>query len=350
MLRILMIGPGRNVQGGISTVVNNYYDVGMEKDISLKYLATMEDGSKVKKLLIMLKALLMHLVNFNYDILHVHTASRASFYRKSIFIKISKLYKKKVIIHVHGAEFKEFYLDESSSLNKSYIRNIFKLADKVIVLSEEWKEFFLNICDEEKIIVMYNSIIIPPKEQKSYKDINILFLGRLGHRKGVYDLLSIIPNILRINNNIKVNLLGDGEIQEVEKLCKEKGIDDHVSVLGWVKGSAKEKIIKESTIFVLPSYNEGMPMSVLESMGYSLPIISTNVGGIKNQVLNGVNGFLIEPGDKIKLTECINQLINSEELRENMGKESYELVKRKFNINNILTQLEKLYEELGSRR
>jgi len=349
VLRVLMIGPGRKVQGGISTVVNNYYDAGIEKDINLKYLATMEEGSKIKKLFIMLKVILVHIVNFKYDILHVHTASRGSFYRKSIFINISKLYRKKVIIHVHGAEFKQFYLDESSEFKKKYIRSILKKANKVIVLSEDWKEFFLDICDKEKIIVMYNSIIIPPKEDKSYKNINILFLGRLGERKGMYDLLSIMPNILKNNKNIKVNLLGDGDVEQVKQICKDKRINNQVKVLGWVKGIAKEKIIKESTIFVLPSYNEGMPMSVLESMGYSLPIISTNVGGISCQVQNGINGFLINPGDKIKLEECMTKLINSEELRKKMGRESYELVKYKFNIRSTLTQLEKLYKELMSR-
>lgn len=350
MQKILMIGPGRKAQGGISTVINNYYDAGLNNKISVKFISTMEEGSKLKKLLIMIKALLIYIITFNYNILHVHMSSRASFYRKSIFINISKFYGKKVIIHMHGAEFEKFYRDECNQSNKKYIKKIFDKADKVIALSEEWAEFLKELCCEEKIQVIYNSIVIPKSDKnKDYKNNRVLFLGRLGTRKGIYDLIDVIPELIKEDNNIIFNILGDGEIEAVRELCIKRNLSKNVRVLGWLKGEEKESAIRESTIFVLPSYNEGMPMSILEGMGYALPIVSTNVGGISKQVINNENGFLITAGDKDMLKNSLIKLIRSEQLKKKMGERSYEIVSEKFNIDNVIVELIKLYEVVGKK-
>lgn len=350
MKKILMIGPARKVQGGMSTVVNNYYDRGLDKKINVKFNPTMEEGSKLKKIFIMIKALLIHIVTFNYDILHVHMASDTSFYRKSIYINISKFYGKKVIIHVHGAEFKEFYRDECDESNQKYVRKIFNMADKVIALSEEWAEFLKELCSEEKIQVIYNSIAVPKNDgNKNYKNNIVLFLGRLGKRKGIYDLMDVIPELIKEDKNIIFNILGDGEIEEVRELCIKRDLSKNVRVLGWLEGEEKERVIRESTIFALPSYNEGMPMSILEGMGYALPIVSTDVGGISQQVINDENGFLITAGDKDMLKDSLTKLIRSESLKKKMGERSYEIVNKKFNIDNGIVELLKLYEVVGNK-
>ncbi len=350
MQKILMIGPGRNVQGGISTVVNNYYDAGLDNKINVKFISTMEEGNKFKKLLIMIKALLIHIITFDYDILHVHMSSRASFYRKSIFINISKIYGKKIIIHMHGAEFEKFYRYECNESKQKYIKMIFNMADKVIALSEEWAEFLKELCDREKIQVIYNSIVVPENDQnKDYKNNTVLFLGRLGRRKGIYDLIEVIPELIKKDNNIVFNILGDGEIDKIKELCIKKNLMKNVRILGWLKGEEKQRIIRESTIFVLPSYNEGMPMSILEGMGYSLPIIATNVGGISKQVINEENGFLIKAGDKDMLKNSLMKLMNLESLKRKMGQRSYEIVNKKFNIENVIIDLLKLYDVVGNK-
>ena len=91
-----MIGPGRDVKGGVTTVVNNYYGCGLDKSVSLRYLSTMEDGCKLKKLLVALKAyLLFGPLLKNCDIVHVHMAAQASFDRKAFFIERAKRAGKK---------------------------------------------------------------------------------------------------------------------------------------------------------------------------------------------------------------------------------------------------------------
>ncbi len=199
MKKVLMIGPGRDVRGGISTVVNSYFDLGIEKDTEIKYIPTMEDGSSIKKLLVAIKAYLMFCSCVKkYDLVHVHMAAQASFVRKSLFVRKAKRAGVKIIIHSHAADFDKYYFEQSDDKNRKQIVDTFALADRVIVLSEEWAAFFgKHICDPQKINIVYNGVIVPEQQKKDYSDHNVLMLGRLGERKGTYDLLEAIPSVLK---------------------------------------------------------------------------------------------------------------------------------------------------------
>lgn len=105
-------------------------------------------------------------------------------------------------------------------------------------------------------------------------------MGRLGERKGVYDLLQSIQQLKTLGVTANFNLAGDGEVEEVKALVQQYGIEDCVNVLGWINGEQKEKLMREADLLVLPSYHEGLPMAILEAMNCGLPIISTTVGGI----------------------------------------------------------------------
>ena len=102
-IKVLMLGPDRSVKGGVSGVVNNLYDAGIDKEIDLKYIGTMVDGSKFRKLLQAAKAYFQALACINrYDIVHVHVSADASYFRKAFFIRMALRHHKKLVIHQHG--------------------------------------------------------------------------------------------------------------------------------------------------------------------------------------------------------------------------------------------------------
>ena len=109
---------------------------------------------------------------------------------------------------------------------------------------------------------------------------------------------------------------GDGEISRVKKIVNEKKLKKYIKVLGWIDKDKKEKYLRECSIFILPSYNEGMPMSIIEAMAYKNAVISTNVGGIPQVIDNNKNGILIEPGDKKQLYNSIEKLIKDKKFKE----------------------------------
>lgn len=343
--KVLMVGPGRDVMGGISTVVNSYYQLGLDKKVELRYISSMEDGNKLKKLVVALKSY-VEFVNCikNYDIVHVHMAAQASYTRKSIFIKKAKKAGKKIIIHQHSADFDEFFFKQSDSKKQKQIKSIFEMADAVIVLSEEWAKFFGdNVCDSAKIKILYNGVIIPSYRKEDYSDTNVLFLGRLGKRKGSYDLLKAIPQVLEKVPSAHFYFGGDGDIQQSQKIINENGLQEHVKLLGWIKDKEKEVYLKKCSVFILPSYHEGMPMSVLEAMSYGLATVSTNAGGIPCIIDNEKNGIRIDAGNIKFMEDTLVLLLNHPELKKELGMAGYNTIQNEFNVEKNVKQLVKLY-------
>jgi glycosyltransferase involved in cell wall biosynthesis len=347
-MRVLMIGAGRDVRGGVSSVVNGYYDAGLDKLCELTYLPTMEDGSKLKKLFVAVCARIRFesLIKKN-DILHVHMSADSSFYRKAVFIRRAYRAGKKIIIHMHGSTFDLFYEERCNEKQKQNVRKIFAMADVVIALSEDWKTFLgKRICAEDKIQVIYNAVNIPEKYAKDYQNQDMLFLGILGKRKGTYDLLEVLPEIFAKYPDAHIYFGGDGEREQAEAVCRQKGISHNVTFLGWVRGEEKEKFLKNCSIYVLPTYHEGMPMSILEAMAYGMAIVSTYVGGIPHIVANDENGILCEAGNKKQLQNALERLLEDHRKRERLGKAGAAYIADNFDIKKNIEKIEKIYSSL----
>lgn len=346
--KVLMVGPGRDVMGGISTVVNSYYELDLDKKVELRYISSMEDGNKFKKLIVALKSYI-EFANCikDYDIVHVHMAAQASYTRKSVFIKKAKKAGKKIIIHQHSADFDEFFFKQSDSKKQKQIKSIFEMADAVIVLSEEWAKFFGdNVCDPAKIMILHNGVIIPKYHKENYSDTNVLFLGRLGERKGSYDLLKVIPEVLEKVPNAHFYLGGDGDIEQSQKIINENKLQDHIELLGWVRNEKKEEYLKKCSTFILPSYHEGMPMSVLEAMSYGLATISTNAGGIPQIISQGIDGYRIKAGDLEELKRILIYVLSNEKEKRQLGIAARKVIEKKFNAVRNVNKLLDLYEKL----
>lgn len=341
-----MLGPARTVKGGMTSVVDNYFNYGLNQKVDLKYIETINDKNKFLKALKEIKGKIEFLTNVKkYDIIHIHMASRRSTFRKGKYVRIAKKFNKKVILHIHGAEYKIFF-NECNEKQKKYVIKTLNLADKIIVLSEEWKEYFSKLVNPQKIVVIYNSIVLPEDLKKDLETQNLLFLGRFGKRKGIYDLIEVVSKLIVNYPNLKLYAGGDGEIEKVEAMIKNKNMEKNVQLLGWVTGREKERILKEASFYVLPSYNEGMPMSLIEGMAYKNVCISTDVGGIPKVINNNVNGVIIKPGDKEKLYSALKKLLDNGELRQKLSNNARRTVEEKFNIENNIEKLIDLYEEL----
>lgn len=349
----ITIGPRVDAQGGVSTVLTVLNKNGFFKQTDSKFIASTDRFKNFNFLLqqlIFMRCILLlifYLVFKNVGVVHLHMASRGSFARKNILQKIINFFGVKSIIHLHGAQFQEFY-SAANPKKQNAIKAAFCKADKVIVLSKDWKKWTDNTFNINSRII-YNSVhpITKPPIPKQTKTIRILFLGRLGERKGVTDLLKAFQLTLLQNPECELVLGGDGEIDKYKALSQQLNIEDHVIFSGWVSGQRKIDLLLSSHIYVLPSYAEGFPMGVLEAMSTGLAVISTTAGGIPDAITHKKDGFLIEPGDVSSLTNYMNKLLLSPKLREQIGEQALNKFTNNFIPKVIIPQIIEVYEELG---
>lgn len=177
----------------------------------------------------------------------------------------------------------------------------------------------------------------------------VLFLGELGKRKGCYDIPEVIAQVRKSIPDVKFILAGAGsEADEnaIKKLIDEKGVSDNVEFPGWVRGDMKDKLLRKADVFFLPSYNEGMPMSVLDAMGYGLPVVSTNVGGISKIVHDGENGYCCDPGNVNRFAKGITKILLDGKERKSFGEASWKIVKEGYSLEAHLNRIEQAYEQV----
>lgn len=357
MKRVCMVVPNKMVKGGIAAVINGYRGSQLEKDYEITYVESYKDGSKFDKLL---KGICGYF-HFAYvlmfhkpDVVHIHSSFGPSFYRKMPFIYMASWRKIPIINHIHGADFDEFYVNASEE-KKAKIKKVYSKCNVLIALSEEWKERLSQIVPEDRIEIIENYSILHEDalEERMQRKCNntVLFLGELGKRKGCYDIPAVIAQVKKSIPDVNFVLAGAGsEADEaaIRKLIAEKGVSDNVEFPGWVRGDTKDKLLREADVFFLPSYNEGMPMSVLDAMGYGLPVVSTNVGGIPKIVHDEENGYCCDPGDVNRFAEGITEILSDRKERKLFVEASWKIVKEGYSLEAHLKLLTKVYGKVES--
>ena len=347
--KILTIGPdSRNHRGGIGAVIDIY-----SKNFEVfNFIPTYKVGPTLYKIYVFLKSLFnvlyILLRNKNIEIVHIHGSHGGSFYRKYICFVISKyLFNKKVLYHVHSSDYHLFYAN-SNRLIRSKIRKFINHADCLVCLSDWWKKFFEENFNPNKIATLANVIDYPIITEK-HRDSEItrfLFLGIIDHRKGVYDLIEVIKNnMVFFENKIELIIGGNGETEKLQNLIKKYQIGHVVKFSGWIQKEQKIQYLQNTDIYILPSYNEGLPISILEAMSYGKPIISTYVGGIPEIVRNNENGFLISPGNLDQIEKSIKYFIEKPHDIEKFGSVSAKMVEKYF-PDSVFLNLERIYLEI----
>ncbi|WP_349400305.1 glycosyltransferase [Clostridium perfringens] len=346
-MNILYIGADPKSKGGISTITKNYIcffnDFYDKKNFNVEFIFSYIEGKGIYKIKGFCKEFIKFFKKKKYiDIIHIHMSRGFSLVREGIFVILSKIFGKKCIIHFHSGKFPSEYKNLNLIL-KLYIKLIFNICDYIICLNEEQKVLLKNI-SSKKIKIIENSINNNIFNNYNSESKEILFLGKVCKEKGVYDLINAISNINE--DQIKVNILGDGELENLKILIKNKKLTEKCNVLGWVNNDVIDKFLKRSCFLVLPSYHEGMPFSILEAMAYGLPIISTSIGSIPKIITENKNGFLINPGDINDLTEKIIILLKDKELRKFMSRNNKKCIDENYSMEKSMEDIFSVYKEV----
>lgn len=347
-MKVLMVGVGKKRVGGMLTVAEQYLtDEVFNENVDLIYVSTSTNGSIFTRFFCMIVGYIKILFILSFrkvDIIHIHMAEKGSTFRKGKVAKWGKLFRKKVIIHLHAGPFMSWYssLDDN---RKHKIQEIFSYSDKVLVLGEFWKNELKKIIPYERMVVLYNGVECPTNNLYNPFAKNIVYFGVMNKAKGTYDLLEAIHNIeSRLDKEIKILLCGNDLVGDIQSTINRLGLEKRVKMLGWINKNEQINIFKNAMISVLPSYFEGLSMTIIEAMAYGIPVITTNISTMP-EVL-GNDAYLIEPGDTLALGEYLLRLSNGKDERIEMSKNEHLRAKDLFSRTALINSTLKIYNSI----
>lgn len=343
--RILTIGSYYEKPiGGVAQVLNSYSRYIYKP---FRFVVSTKEGTAVKKLCVLIWAwlkLVWLCLWGGVRIVHLHGACYTSFWRKCIFIYTAKSLGKRVIFHSHGGEFAHF-----ASNHRNTIGRALQHVDVIVALSRSWQEYFQREFQHPAVVVIPNIVEEPhytAVSERWQSPFEALFLGHFTPKKGIYDLLDVIhEHIDELRGRFILHIGGNGDAETLLQKIADYGIADVARYEGWIKPEEKQRLFNRSSLYTLPSYFEGLPISILEAMSYRLPILATTVGGIPEIVDNGINGLLVTPGAKDALYSALTFFINHPDECRQMGEESWLKVQQHL-PGNIEKELTQLYTEL----
>jgi len=351
MLNKKIVILGTCARGGIKSVIEAYNSEGFYSHGKNCFIPTHAEGILLKRIFIAIIAFVrvgLLLIIGKVELLHLHMATRGSFWRKSVFIIMGRIFKIPVLIHLHGSKFDVFYTN-SSFLVKTIIKLVFDKSNFIIVLSKSWMDYIEQLTRTEiRVINNFVPDYFDPEYLSEKRDFSaFLYLGQFGERKGIYDLLSSFQIVTSLHKNAVLYCGGNGEEDKVLNKTKELGINDSVHILGWISGKDKFELMYKCAFFVLPSYHEGLPMAIIEAMSFAMTIISTPVGGIP-ELVDSKNGFLVKPGNQKELANILIEAINKKEAEIAMlGNESRRRYEEGFSPQVVMKKMREIYSDLG---
>jgi glycosyltransferase involved in cell wall biosynthesis len=349
-VRVLQFGPSLSVRGGITSVEQLICDY-LPAYVSLRHIATMEDGSALAKASLFTRAvreLRRALESPEPTIAHIHFASRGSTLRKLILADMVVRAGRPLILHAHGAEFDQFYRKLPAAVRRNVSRGL-QRAQVLVTLSSQWRDFYRDECGvaPANIIVLSNPVRVPAElpDRSNRPVVQFLHLGRLGERKGSYDLVDAFAGLpAELSDRARLVLAGDGDVDGVRQRAAPLG--DRVVVHSWIDATRRDELLAASDVFALPSRAEGVPMSLLEAMANGLPSIATPVGGIPDVFTEGQHGVFVRPGDVEQIRAALVHFISDETARVSAGRRAREHA-RQYDVHEYAKRLAAIYRDIA---
>lgn len=353
-MNIILVSPSLDPNislGGISAVAN--FIVKNNRDVNyLLFEQGKRDAAKggyrrVFELIANFKKWFAILDNYPDAIIHYNfPLSPAAIIRDYVFMKVAMTRKRKMIVHVHGGLYMN--QDRMPWLIKRILQEIFGWKIPFVVLGEKEKKKIQSRYNTSEIVVLPNCVDVDIRYKKKYSEecMNLGYIGRITSEKGMRELIEACKELKNLNVCFNLSVAGaeDSSTNYVDSFKELLG--DRFTYVGIVSGEEKIRFISNLDIFILPSYFEGLPLSLLECMSYSVVPISTKVGSIPELITDNKNGILIETKKSKPIVEAVLGLCKDRIKLEKMGEEARKKVVEKYNPQDYITTLNSLYSTL----
>lgn len=344
--KVLVISVSNKAKGGVASVVttfmgndflNNLYDI--------YYFHSHDPRGKLRKYLSLLLAIIYFpflLLTNRFDVAHIHGSLKGSFVRKSYFLFWLRVFSIPAIYQCHAAQVDTFF-NKLSYKQKININKTFSKYHLCLCLGDNWLKKFQTLTDRNWSI-LFNPVpeIILTKIEHS--TCNFSFMGELSERKGIKDLIHAFAK--SENKDARLLIAGNGDVESLVALCNELGISEKVEFLGWINKEQKLDLLARTDVVVLPSYAEGLPMSILEAMSVGLPVITTPVGAVEDAITHNEHGLLVNPGNVAQISDALSELAHDSNKRTEFGEAAKAKFLKCFKDDVVAKTLSDYYQQL----
>lgn len=350
--KVLLITPSFKLNGGVVEFNKMLIRYGKSRFIIFELTSGLKEGmiEKLYGLIYDYTRFFKILIFKPVDIVHVNPSlGKNAIRRDANYIRIAKLFNKKVYVHWHGWNRDNEYILEGK--NSDLIHNSFFKADHIKVLSCQIEDKFRKMGFNNKLTLgntFVDDELLDVIDTKNIKDniFRILFLSTISINKGIYIALETYKILKSKNTNIQLTIAGSGkELENVRKYISDNKLDG-IQLVGHVEKKAKRTILNQSDIYLFPSFYEGMPTSVLEAMGFGLPIVCSKVGALPDFFENEKMGFMVDSKEPLEYAKEIVKFLNNESLRVSIGNHNSQFVRKHFLASETINKIENDYSTI----
>ena len=367
MRRVLVVGPVPPPRGGVFSVMQNIANSDLSNEYIFETFARSDVPADAQGLIGRNLFRAKRFFRFfnqvrkgDYRFVHIHSPDSV-FLGSAVFMLLSRLAGVKTLLHMHGTDWDLFYRN-APWFAKLYKRMGLGLACRIVVLYQLWVDEIKKLLPSADVRVLRN--FVPPQDPPDPGEIErvresldltkenfvVLTVGWMGQNKGSYEILKAVPKVVTQDDSIRFVLLGaeeqPGDMACLSAIVKKENLGPWVRLRGEVERDKVPPFYGAADVFLLPSFSEGMPMTIIEAMQSGLPVIASPVSAIPDMIQHGVSGWLINPGSPEEITESVLRLKRDGALRRKLAAAGKAVFEEKFEFWRGIGEIRRLYESM----
>jgi glycosyltransferase involved in cell wall biosynthesis len=359
----IVLAPSRTAVSGISTHLNLLFGSPLAEEFALIHFQAGGEGceesaaARWRRLLMSPLRLAACIRRSGARLVHINTAmNRRAFWRDMGYVLTARLCGAHVVLQVHGGELPQRFA-ATQHVPQRLLRSLLQLPDVVIVIAREQLEAYRKFVPEQALLALPNGIDLNPYRNglRSPPDpqapLRLIYLGRLDRQKGLDETLQGLALARAQGVAATLVIAGSGPDEaQLKELAARLELSDAVSFVGPVFDAEKRRHLDAADVLMLPSYTEGLPYALLESMAAGVPAVATPVGGIPDIVEDGVHGVFVPVRDAQAIGRALIRLGNDRSLVADMGSACRQRVARFYTVERLADDLGQLYRGVSAEQ